>query len=159
MVSRPVAIFKVMFRLNGAGPHFLSQSLSERADGRFVWNGHLLKGYRGPECRNFCLPIVHGFVAVNNVTVNGYNFSWILVSRRSVQRAGTRLFRRGIDRYVCTKKIPIFHVKSKKKSHRYSWLFTSVLCVCYFRFGIVVFCATTLPYFKFSYFFVQNSER
>lgn len=31
------------------------------------------------------------------MTVNSHQFSWILVSRRSVQRAGTRLFSRGID--------------------------------------------------------------
>lgn len=36
-------------------------------------------------------------VSINQVNVNNNTFSWILISRRSVQRAGTRLFSRGID--------------------------------------------------------------
>lgn len=34
---------------------------------------------------------------MNTVVVNGVSFNWGIVSRRSVHRAGTRLFSRGID--------------------------------------------------------------
>ncbi|KAF2892481.1 hypothetical protein ILUMI_13700 [Ignelater luminosus] len=87
-----------MQRLHGTGPDFLSQSLIDRADQRFVWNGFILKDFRHPEFKNFCLPLVHGFLSINQISMNGCNFMWAVISRRSVYRAGTRLFRRGIDK-------------------------------------------------------------
>ena len=39
-------------------------------------------------------------VSINEVSINGQLFSWILISRRSIKRAGTRLFCRGIDSSV-----------------------------------------------------------
>lgn len=45
----------------------------------------------------------HAVVSINQLTINSNQFTLILVSRRSVQRAGTRLFSRGIDRNVCRK--------------------------------------------------------
>lgn len=84
-------------RLHNTTPDFLQQSLLERADQRFVWNGFVLKGLNKEVTRKFLLPIVHGFVSINNCSVNGNSFTWILVSRRSVHRAGTRMFRRGVD--------------------------------------------------------------
>ncbi|KAK4884701.1 hypothetical protein RN001_000972 [Aquatica leii] len=86
-----------MQRLNGTGPDFLSQSLVERGDSRFIWNGHLFSSF-GREFHKFCLPLIHGFIDISDFEVNGYDFSWTLISRRSVHRAGTRLFRRGIDK-------------------------------------------------------------
>lgn len=85
-------------RLHTITPDFMAQSLLERADQRFVWNNHLLSAFHSPEFRNFCLPIMLGFISVNLCLINGCYFSWAIVSRRSVFRAGTRLFRRGIDR-------------------------------------------------------------
>ncbi|CAF4858591.1 unnamed protein product [Pieris macdunnoughi] len=40
---------------------------------------------------------MHGFIAINRVMISGHQLTWTLVSRRSVERAGTRLFMRGID--------------------------------------------------------------
>lgn len=85
-------------RLHTITPDFMTQSLLERADQRFVWNNYLLSNFRSPEFRNFSLPIMLGFVSINLCSINGCYFSWCIVSRRSVFRAGTRLFRRGIDR-------------------------------------------------------------
>ncbi|KAF5274095.1 hypothetical protein FQR65_LT04493 [Abscondita terminalis] len=86
-----------MQRLNGTGPDFLSQSLLERGESRFIWNNSLFNGF-GHEFHKFCLPLIHGFIEINDFQINGYNYSWTLVSRRSIHRAGTRLFRRGIDK-------------------------------------------------------------
>lgn len=36
-------------------------------------------------------------VSINNVNIAGESFFWSLVTRRSNQRAGTRLFCRGVD--------------------------------------------------------------
>ncbi|XP_033230794.1 phosphatidylinositide phosphatase SAC1 [Belonocnema kinseyi] len=87
-----------MQRLHNTTPEFLQMPLYDRADPRFVWNAYLLQELTSrPEQYKFCLPIIHGFVSLNTIVVNGIAFNWGLVSRRSVQRAGTRLFSRGID--------------------------------------------------------------
>lgn len=91
-------ITQTLQRLHGTSPDFLSQTLLERADQRFVWNHHLLKQFNSSEFRNFGLPILHGFVSINSCLINGCYFTWAIISRRSVLRAGTRLFRRGADR-------------------------------------------------------------
>lgn len=83
-------------RMHDIGPDFWQQSLFERADSRFVWNGNVLKPLQ--EVSNYCLPLLHGFISINNCVINGQPLAWILISRRSVLRAGTRLFRRGVDR-------------------------------------------------------------
>lgn len=97
--------------------------MAQRADRRFMWNGHLLKDFITPSLRRFCLPLVHGcmylivqlicycfiyfkpfiliaVISINQVNVNNSTFTWALISRRSIYRAGTRFFRRGIDKDV-----------------------------------------------------------
>ncbi|CAG9860329.1 unnamed protein product [Phyllotreta striolata] len=85
-------------RLHGISPDFWKQSLFERADQRFVWNGNLLYSFKGFSIHRFCLPLMHGFVSINFCVVNGHSLNWSIVSRRSIQRAGTRLHRRGLDK-------------------------------------------------------------
>lgn len=87
-----------MQRLHSGGPIFQNQSMLARADPRFIWNSHLLKGFNRPEFKNFALPLIHGFISINQCMINNYNFTWALISRRSIYRAGTRLFRRGLDK-------------------------------------------------------------
>lgn len=85
-------------RLHNTTPDFLSMSLHERADQRFVWNGHMLRELaQQPELSCYCLPVIHGFASIRTCFINQKTFSWILISRRSCFRAGTRLFMRGID--------------------------------------------------------------
>lgn len=69
----------------------------QRADMRFVWNGYLLNQFKCNTMERFQLPIVMGFVSINQVQINGQTFFWSIVTRRSVERAGTRLFCRGSD--------------------------------------------------------------
>lgn len=85
-------------RLYYTAEEFLQMPLHERADIRFLWNHHLLRDFVvQPELGQFCLPIIHGFISIKPCTINGEWFTWTLVSRRSVYRAGTRLWMRGID--------------------------------------------------------------
>lgn len=73
-------------------------ALVDRAESRFVWNSNLLGNLGSSQAWcNFKLPLIHGFVSINPINVNGNQFTWILISRRSIERAGTRLFSRGID--------------------------------------------------------------
>ncbi|XP_060807190.1 phosphatidylinositol-3-phosphatase SAC1 [Amyelois transitella] len=84
-------------RLHSVSADFHKMSMVARADPRFVWNGHLLKDFSHEQFQNFALPIIQGFVSINNVSVKGHQLTWALVSRRSVHRAGTRFFMRGVD--------------------------------------------------------------
>ncbi|KAL1501604.1 hypothetical protein ABEB36_006901 [Hypothenemus hampei] len=85
-------------RLHDISPEFWQQSLFERADHRFVWNQFLLEQFRETGFKKFALPLIHGFVSINQCVINGRNFAWIIISRRSTLRAGTRWFKRGIDK-------------------------------------------------------------
>lgn len=79
-------------------PEFASQSLLERSEKRFVWNLHLLGPLaKLPQLHRYALPVIHGFVSINAVTIAGTRLVWSVVSRRSTERAGTRLFVRGGD--------------------------------------------------------------
>lgn len=56
-----------------------------------------MKSFLRGDLKQYCLPLILGFVSIHQVNVNGHYFSWTLISRRSTERAGTRLFSRGID--------------------------------------------------------------
>ncbi|PZC74975.1 hypothetical protein B5X24_HaOG206877 [Helicoverpa armigera] len=84
-------------RLHSVTPDFHRMSITNRADPRFLWNGFLLRDFSHHQYSRFTLPLIQGFVSINNVTVNGHQLTWSLVSRRCVDRAGTRFFMRGVD--------------------------------------------------------------
>ncbi|CAF1196498.1 unnamed protein product [Rotaria sordida] len=85
-------------RLQTLSPDFHSIPFLERADERFVWNRYLLSQFTNNRIiSQFVLPIIHGFVALSTLNINGHSFSYGVISRRSTYRAGTRLFIRGID--------------------------------------------------------------
>ncbi|XP_008322074.1 phosphatidylinositol-3-phosphatase SAC1-B [Cynoglossus semilaevis] len=85
-------------RLANTSPEFQEMSLLERADQRFVWNGHLLREFIAqPELHKFVYPVVHGFIIMKSSFINGKTFDWSIISRRSCFRAGVRYYVRGID--------------------------------------------------------------
>ena len=85
-------------RLSNFPPEFNYQTMFDRADKRFVWNQHLLKDWNArSELKKYCVPVIHGFVSIKEVSINSTTFQWILISRRNIRRAGTRLFMRGCD--------------------------------------------------------------
>ncbi|CAK6972029.1 phosphatidylinositol-3-phosphatase SAC1-B isoform X2 [Scomber scombrus] len=85
-------------RLANTSPEFQEMSLLERADQRFVWNGHLLREFIAqPELHKFVYPVVHGFIIIKSSCINGKVFDWSIISRRSCFRAGVRYHVRGID--------------------------------------------------------------
>lgn len=85
-----------MQRLYNTSTSFVNIPMYERADQRFLWNHYLLKNFC-MEHHEFCVPIIHGFIAINNCILNGKDFVWTVVSRRSRNRHGPRLLKRGID--------------------------------------------------------------
>jgi len=95
---------------------FKNQPLIDRADSRFIWNSHLLKPFTANKAfSRFSLPIIHGFVSIKSVFLNGQTLDWAIISRRSIHRAGTRYFIRGADvdgnvaNYVETEQLVIYN--------------------------------------------------
>lgn len=76
----------------------------EKADERFFWNKYLsgplieaTTSRDGPDLGRFILPCIFGFFSLKNASINGRDFLFGLIARRSRHRAGTRYFSRGID--------------------------------------------------------------
>lgn len=66
-------------------------------DERFFWNKHMLSDIIKQNDPSFILPVIQGFVQVEQCVIDNECFRLALVSRRSRCRAGTRYKRRGID--------------------------------------------------------------
>ncbi|XP_055525215.1 phosphatidylinositide phosphatase SAC2-like [Wyeomyia smithii] len=75
------------------------QRRSEAPDDRFYWNRNMLKDIikLNDSDENWVLPIIQGFVQVEQCVIGNECFTLALVSRRSRYRAGTRYKRRGCD--------------------------------------------------------------
>ncbi|CAD6579043.1 MAG: hypothetical protein TREMPRED_002343 [Tremellales sp. Tagirdzhanova-0007] len=79
------------------------QPLWKRADERFFWNRYLMTSMiditenGAVDLSRFILPIVYGFVDLRSASINNRELLFLLLSRRSRHRAGTRYFSRGID--------------------------------------------------------------
>ncbi|CCA67182.1 probable SAC1-recessive suppressor of secretory defect [Serendipita indica DSM 11827] len=72
----------------------------QAADLRFFWNYHLsrrLMQQASVDLGRFILPVIYGTCEINYTEINGQRFQFVLMSRRSRFRAGTRYFTRGID--------------------------------------------------------------
>ncbi|XP_058468247.1 phosphatidylinositide phosphatase SAC2 isoform X3 [Malaya genurostris] len=73
------------------------QRRSEASDDRFYWNRNMLKDVIRLNDNDWVLPIIQGYVQVEQCVVGNECFTLALVSRRSRYRAGTRYKRRGCD--------------------------------------------------------------
>ncbi|KAI4702883.1 hypothetical protein J4E81_001756 [Alternaria sp. BMP 2799] len=88
--------------------------LWKRADDRFYWNrfvssdlidfrGGLSGGYgrhssgHQPGADPYILPVMYGMLEIKNTSIKGTPLTFILITRRSRLKAGTRYFSRGID--------------------------------------------------------------
>ncbi|PWN48848.1 putative SAC1-recessive suppressor of secretory defect [Violaceomyces palustris] len=77
----------------------------KRADERFFWNRYLQSRMIDHTTTNpsqdlsrFILPCMFGFLEIKTSTINGRDFLFGLIARRSRHRTGTRYFSRGIDK-------------------------------------------------------------
>ncbi|KZS96176.1 hypothetical protein SISNIDRAFT_438817 [Sistotremastrum niveocremeum HHB9708] len=80
------------------------KALWEVADDRFFWNKYLHSKFIDHTTANpdqdlsaFILPILYGTCDIRHTSIKSHPLTFILISRRSRYRAGTRYFRRGID--------------------------------------------------------------
>ncbi|EMD65935.1 hypothetical protein GGP41_010709 [Bipolaris sorokiniana] len=91
-----------------------STPLWKRADDRFYWNrfvssdlidfrGGLSGGYgrhsagQQPGADPYILPVMYGMLEIKRTSIKGTPLTFILITRRSRLKAGTRYFSRGID--------------------------------------------------------------
>lgn len=90
----------------------LRQPMWQRADDRFFWNrfvssslidfregkvpGRLSSGSQ-PGVDPYILPVVFGMMSITNTSIKGNALTFVLITRRSRYRAGTRYLSRGID--------------------------------------------------------------
>ncbi|KAI9489823.1 SacI homology domain-containing protein [Zychaea mexicana] len=83
----------------------LTEPLWKRVDDRFFWNRYIssklidaiLTKDASQNFTDYILPVMQGFVNIENVHVNDKKFVLGLITRRSRFRPGTRFFSRGID--------------------------------------------------------------
>ena len=89
-----------------------SDPLWKRADDRFFWNRWIcddLINFRNgestqrqsrgqqPEVDPYILPVMFGMLRITNTSIKGNPLNFILITRRSRHRTGTRYFSRGLD--------------------------------------------------------------
>ena len=89
-----------------------SEPLWQRADDRFFWNrfvssslidfrlgkssGRLSSGAQ-PAVDPFILPLMYGMMSITSTSIKGNAMTFVLITRRSRHRTGTRYLSRGID--------------------------------------------------------------
>ncbi|XP_033164017.1 phosphatidylinositide phosphatase SAC2 isoform X1 [Drosophila mauritiana] len=74
-----------------------SEESQSQPDERFFWNMHMIRDLLNLNDKTWILPIIQGFMQVENCVIGNECFTLALVSRRSRHRAGTRYKRRGVD--------------------------------------------------------------
>lgn len=91
-------------------------------DQRFNWNGTLVRNLDvQPDQAHYFVTIMLGFVSVSRMSLNGKQFEYALISRRSCENAGTRFFVRGADsqgnvaNFVETEQIIIVHGEQEQQ--------------------------------------------
>ncbi|KAK6347191.1 hypothetical protein TWF696_007266 [Orbilia brochopaga] len=77
-------------------------SLWQRADTRFFWNRYISSDLidlssTNPAVNPYILPVIFGMMSITATAIKATPLSFILITRRSRFRAGTRYFSRGID--------------------------------------------------------------
>ncbi|KAK6538735.1 hypothetical protein TWF694_010308 [Orbilia ellipsospora] len=79
-----------------------SLPLWQRADTRFFWNRYISSDLidlcsSNPNVNPYILPVMFGMMSITATAIKSTPLSFIVISRRSRFRAGTRYFSRGID--------------------------------------------------------------
>ncbi|KAK4512966.1 uncharacterized protein ATC70_003677 [Mucor velutinosus] len=71
--------------------------LWKKVDKRFWWNEHLTRDFVTQKLDEWVVPVMQGTLQIEPCQIDGYGFDFVLISRRSRERAGMRYQRRGIN--------------------------------------------------------------
>jgi hypothetical protein len=74
-----------------------SNEKSEQHEDHFFWNQYVSRELITAKCAKWIVPIIRGFVSITQAKIYGEDFDFILISRLSCKRVGTRYNTRGID--------------------------------------------------------------
>ncbi|KAF8453158.1 SacI homology domain-containing protein [Terfezia claveryi] len=79
-----------------------SLPLWQQADDRFFWNRYIQSDFidlrsSAPSVDSFILPVFFGFLTIATTRIKNTPMTFILITRKSRHRAGTRYFTRGVD--------------------------------------------------------------
>uniref|UniRef100_A0A336M9Y8 CSON012683 protein n=1 Tax=Culicoides sonorensis TaxID=179676 RepID=A0A336M9Y8_CULSO len=85
------------YSLEGDITNNLQRQNSEKHDDRFYWNKHMLKEIIELNDKAWVLPVIQGYIKIEQCVIDGENYTLAICSRRSRYRAGTRYKRRGVD--------------------------------------------------------------
>ncbi|KAI8890538.1 hypothetical protein K501DRAFT_67674 [Backusella circina FSU 941] len=102
--------------------------LCKKVDSRFWWNEHISRDFITQKLDDWVIPIMQGTIQIEPCHIEGYAFDFILISRRSRERAGMRYQRRGINdqgqvaNFVETEQIVLF--KRDDANHAASFIQT-----------------------------------
>ncbi|KAI9314461.1 SacI homology domain-containing protein [Dichotomocladium elegans] len=89
--------------------------LWQKTDRRFWWNEHMCRDFKANNIDEWIIPVIQGTMQIETCEIEGNQFEFILVSRRSRERAGMRYQRRGVNErgesanFVETEQIVIFN--------------------------------------------------
>ncbi|KAG0593154.1 hypothetical protein M758_1G301500 [Ceratodon purpureus] len=72
-------------------------SLWKHADDRFLWNNQLMQELIAQKMEPYILPVIQGSFQTIESVAKGKPVKVSLIARRSMRRAGTRMWRRGAD--------------------------------------------------------------
>ncbi|CEP16863.1 hypothetical protein [Parasitella parasitica] len=69
----------------------------KKVDKRFWWNEHLTRDFVTQKLDEWVVPVMQGTLQIEPCQIDGYDFDFVLISRRSRERAGMRYQRRGVN--------------------------------------------------------------
>ncbi|ORY98766.1 SacI homology domain-domain-containing protein [Syncephalastrum racemosum] len=88
--------------------------LWQQVDSRFWWNEHMQIQFKEAKLDEWIIPVMQGTMQIEACEIEGCQFDFIVISRRSRERAGMRYQRRGVNEqgqvanFVETEQIIIF---------------------------------------------------
>lgn len=69
----------------------------EHFDMRFFWNAHITEEFQRARAGELILPVISGFIQIEQVCLDGATLDYGIISRREHRRAGTRFHTRGLS--------------------------------------------------------------
>ncbi|KAL0096044.1 SacI homology domain-containing protein [Phycomyces blakesleeanus] len=91
--------FQKTYEKTKVEPSLLDLPLYKQVEKRFWWNEHISRDLIKQKLDEWVLPVMQGAMQLEPCEVDGYPFDFVLVSRRSRERAGMRYQRRGINEH------------------------------------------------------------
>jgi hypothetical protein len=90
-----------------------------RAEYKFFWNENLSQELIAANANDWILPVVNGYIQIENTQFDGHDLEYVLISRRDHRHIGTRFCVRGLNQdghavnFVETEQILVHNFNNK----------------------------------------------